>query len=60
MTTGITAGRRFVRSLMNLPSDRRQWRRRVSKSVAPSSAAAWSEASTAAFASSSSSSASGA
>ena len=39
MTTGMTAGRRRVRSLMNLPSERRAWRRSVSKSVAPSSAA---------------------
>ena len=39
MTTGMIAGRRRVRSLMNLPSDRRAWRRMVSKSVAPSSAA---------------------
>ena len=60
MTTGMIAGRRLVRSLMNLPSERRAWRRRVSKSVAPSSAASCSEARTAAFASSSSSSASGA
>ena len=35
MTTGITAGRRFVCSLMNLPSVRRALRRMVSKSVAP-------------------------
>ncbi len=60
MTTGMIAGRRLVRSLMNLPRERRQWRRRVSKSVAPSSAASLSDASTAALASSSSSSASGA
>ncbi len=60
ITTGMTAGRRLVRSLMNLPSDRRAWRRRVSKSMAPSSVASRSEASTAAFASSSRSSASGA
>ena len=39
MTTGMIAGRRRVRSLMNLPSERRAWRRIVSKSVAPSSAA---------------------
>ena len=31
--------RRLVRSLMNLPRDRRAWRRRVSKSAAPSTAA---------------------
>ena len=60
ITTGMMAGRRRVRSLMNLPSERRAWRRRVSKSMAPSSAASWSDARTAAFASSSSSSASGA
>ena len=46
MTTGMTAGRRRVRSSMNRPSDLRAWRRMVSKSVAPSSAASAIDAST--------------
>ena len=39
MTTGMTCGRRRVRSSMKRASDLRQWRRIVSKSVAPSPAA---------------------
>jgi mRNA degradation ribonuclease J1/J2 len=39
MTTGITIGRRRVRSSMNLPSERRAWRRSVSRSNAPSAIA---------------------
>ena len=39
MTTGITIGRRRVRSSMNLPSERRACRRSVSRSSAPSAIA---------------------
>src|SRR5205823_1085054 len=60
MTTGMTAGRRRVRSSMKRANDFRQWRRIVSKSVAPSPAACAIDSRTTSLASSIRSSASGA
>ena len=60
MTTGITIGRRLVRSSMNRPSERRACRRSVSRSSAPSAIAPSIAVETACFASSMRSSASGA
>ena len=60
MTTGMTAGRRLVRSLMNLPSDRRRGGGASRSRWRPRRPPPASDARTAAFASSSSSSASGA